>query len=405
MNKGGISAIVAIVLTVLLTVAGIAIIWVAIIPTLQEKIAFEDVGGLSVVVSEGYTAYDKDEEVVLIQVKQAAGDVDVEKLMLILSKDGASYSQIVIAPGPNNKKTYAFNVSEYGCDFDWVGVAPIINGKVGSIMSKTEIVKGVITDVSLDIPHFFDDCEGEDCTGGMCYAYLSLGHVGYWDFDDTDGNVDDETGVNPGVLSASGVTQDVDGEFGRAFSFDGDEGYVNIGDSPSLNLQGPLTLSVWIYPTSWGANARAKIISKGVNGNGGFTLGIRELIGEHRMALTYAIDGGWLEYSANDSVSLDKWQHVALIWNQSGDGNVTFFVDGTRFSSHNYSGEDCSAGPCYPMGNPPDSSGANLMIGRWEKNEDRNFNGSIDDVMIFDRALSDVEIETIWESDRSGDVC
>jgi len=59
MSKRGISAVVATVLIILITVAGVAIIWVGVLPILRESLVFEELEGrVSVVGTGGYTIYD-----------------------------------------------------------------------------------------------------------------------------------------------------------------------------------------------------------------------------------------------------------------------------------------------------------------------------------------------------------
>ena len=52
-GKGGISAIVATVLVILITVAGVAIIWVGILPMIKESFVFRELDGRVSVVSTG----------------------------------------------------------------------------------------------------------------------------------------------------------------------------------------------------------------------------------------------------------------------------------------------------------------------------------------------------------------
>ena len=69
MNKRGISAIVATVLVILITVAGVAIIWVGVLPMISESFMFRDLDGrVSVLVAGGHTVYDVSREVATVQV-------------------------------------------------------------------------------------------------------------------------------------------------------------------------------------------------------------------------------------------------------------------------------------------------------------------------------------------------
>ena len=67
MNKRGISAIVATVLIILITVAGVAIIWGAIIPMIGEDVSFGDeMVDLRIVTSAGYTAWDEESGIMVV---------------------------------------------------------------------------------------------------------------------------------------------------------------------------------------------------------------------------------------------------------------------------------------------------------------------------------------------------
>ena len=68
-DKKGISAIVATVLIILVTVAAVTIIWVAIIPMIQDKLDTQDFDvRLNVETSGGYTVYDVAEGKLLVRV-------------------------------------------------------------------------------------------------------------------------------------------------------------------------------------------------------------------------------------------------------------------------------------------------------------------------------------------------
>ena len=84
MNKRGISAIVAVVMTILITVAGVSIIWVAVVPMIQENIAFDELDGrVSIVTQGGYTVYDAVEEIMIVQIKRDVDDGVMDRIRII----------------------------------------------------------------------------------------------------------------------------------------------------------------------------------------------------------------------------------------------------------------------------------------------------------------------------------
>ena len=74
-NKSGISAIVATVLVILITVAAVTLIWTGVIPLIKDEIDFEDPDlRLTIVTAEGYTVYDAEKEIATVQVERGADE-------------------------------------------------------------------------------------------------------------------------------------------------------------------------------------------------------------------------------------------------------------------------------------------------------------------------------------------
>jgi len=235
-RKRGISAVVAMVLIVLITVAAVTIVWVAIIPRVQDKLEFSALDGrVSIVTAGGYTVCDSESDVISIQVEQAVGDVDVGEIKLIIGYGGSSCSRVVDAPGPNERRTYAYNVSGYGCDYDFVGVAPIVEGKEGEITSRVSIASGSLGDIPLGLLNFFDGCGGDEyeCEddgkvnyGGGCA--MPIDNCGPLNVPGEtyllQGNIDEVT-EGCFVIGADGVTLDLGGHRieGDAYREDDDD--------------------------------------------------------------------------------------------------------------------------------------------------------------------------------------
>ena len=71
MRKGGISAIVATVLIILITVAAVAIIWLAVIPMIQQSGDVSYNADIVIETEGGYTYFDSSRGVVCVQVKRS----------------------------------------------------------------------------------------------------------------------------------------------------------------------------------------------------------------------------------------------------------------------------------------------------------------------------------------------
>ncbi|MCK5449611.1 hypothetical protein KAI32_01995 [Candidatus Pacearchaeota archaeon] len=152
MNKRGISAIVATVLIILVTVAGVTIVWAAIIPLIQQSFEFSELEGrVSVVSSGGYTSYDADKKLAMVQVKRDVDDEVMESIKILFSVNGSSFGSSVPAPESGLTKVYTFDLSDYG-EPDSVKVVPIFvvgnTEKEGSVTSDVRMSKGVISEVA-----------------------------------------------------------------------------------------------------------------------------------------------------------------------------------------------------------------------------------------------------------------
>ena len=110
-GKRGISAVVATVLVILITVAGVAIIWVGILPMIKESFVFSELDGrVSVVSTGGYTLYDADREVAIVQVRREPDEGVMDRVKVSFVIDGNSVSSSVVAPDSGGVKTYAFDL-------------------------------------------------------------------------------------------------------------------------------------------------------------------------------------------------------------------------------------------------------------------------------------------------------
>ncbi len=145
MNNRGISAVVATVLIILITVAAISIIWVAVLPMLKERSSIDvSQADLSIDTSSGYTTYDSKNNLLGVQIKRGSDEINYSFVQIIIGIEGNSKSYIKPAPDKNSARTFYFRV---GSEPDTLKVAPVdsvIEGRVndaGVITSEVEIDK------------------------------------------------------------------------------------------------------------------------------------------------------------------------------------------------------------------------------------------------------------------------
>jgi hypothetical protein len=224
-----------------------------------------------------------------------------------------------------------------------------------------------------------DDADGDD----VCdVAGFPSDYISYWKFDETGGTTayDENTAnANDGSLMNGAAFFDDAGERGRVLSLDGLDDYVDAGNDASLNLQGSLTMAAWIKPDTFGLGSGGRIAERGDGNTAGYVFYI---YGSTLSSISYFASGGTFA-DARSAVTTGQWQHVAVVYDQSA-ATVTFYKDGSQEGS-----------PIAYTDAPPDSSGYSFIIGN-RLDLKRTFDGLIDDLMVYGRALSADEIQQIY---------
>ncbi len=209
-------------------------------------------------------------------------------------------------------------------------------------------------------------------------APASSGTVSWWP---GEGNADDVAGANNGTL-VGGVSF-APGVVGQAFSFDGSSGYVTIPDSASLDIfVSSLTIEAWIKVNQLGANSDwVGIVTKGnsswrLQGTAGADTVTFSVSG---VSPSGDLTGSW---NVNDG----QWHHVAGVYDGT---NMFLYVDGELDVTQPATGT--IAQNSYPM-----------CIGENAEAPGHLWNGLIDEVSIYNRALTASEIQTIYAVGSEG---
>ena len=178
-----------------------------------------------------------------------------------------------------------------------------------------------------------------------------------------DGDATDSVNGNHGT-EVGGPTYNP-GFYSQAIDLDGIDDYVDCGDDSSFDITGSITLSALIkgtFNSGWDP-----IITKG------YDWMLSRGIGDE--ATFFCIGVGSVIGSTN--INDDQWHHVAGVYNGS---SLYLYVDGGLDASGSASGSLSFSAPNVYIGGSPTQS----------------FNGLIDDVRIYDRALSEDEVKTLY---------
>ncbi|WP_432824871.1 LamG-like jellyroll fold domain-containing protein [Dactylosporangium sp. CA-092794] len=206
------------------------------------------------------------------------------------------------------------------------------------------------------------------------------GLVAGYTFDAGSGTtVADSSGnVNTGTITGATWTT---GKYGGALSFNGSGNVVKVPSAPSLNVTTGLTLAAWIQPTGSQSGWRT-IMQKE---NDGWFLNASNDTGPLYPAGGITDNTGSTGYcSATSAAPLNTWTHVALTY----DGNnLRLYVNGTLVSTR------AKTGAVQTTTNPL-SIGGNTPYGEY-------FKGLIDEVRVYNRPLTQAEIQTVMSTPLS----
>jgi len=221
----------------------------------------------------------------------------------------------------------------------------------------------VITKQSLQIP----------------FAVAAGTPAGYWNFDETSGTsaADSSGNVFTGTL-VNGVTWTSAGKVNGALNFDGVDDYVSIA-LPAYNFTGNFSMSVWLKTSVAGSIM-------------GFT-GALPKNGAHDKELFIDTAGkvnfrlypqGTLR--SNLTVSDGSWHHLAATY--ATDASMKIYADGTIDATNPTQGNSASYGGYFTIGIQGQDYGY--------------FNGIIDEVKIFNYALSAAEVSSLYSVSNGG---
>ncbi len=210
--------------------------------------------------------------------------------------------------------------------------------------------------------------------GSACGANTRL--VAAYDFEEASGAtvVDAASQGNKGTIS--GATRITTGRFGKALSFDGVNDWVTINDAPSLDLTACMTLEAWVYPTV-NMTHQATVVLKQQPSGLVYTLRANSDANQPSMAVRIGGSYRTLKGGPGSWLRANEWKHLAATYNGTTE---RLYVNGTQVAQQPQTGPiEVSSGPL--------RLGGNSIWGEF-------FKGRIDEVRIYNRALSAKEIQT-----------
>ncbi|MCY2928729.1 MAG: PEP-CTERM sorting domain-containing protein [Planctomycetota bacterium] len=218
-------------------------------------------------------------------------------------------------------------------------------------------------------------------------ADIFRGLVGYWPFEDAGGSFVSDFSGNGNKGTVHGTVAAPGARGGTSLSFNGSSDYIDIPNAPLLNPTAAVTVTAWVRAdtiSTW--PAIVKKAGEGTAQQHGYTLecesrGVRMLAD---------LPGGlWQGATPFRPLPLNQWVFCAGVY----DGSVFTMYTGDLGNAPVGQSQTSTGGPV-------DVSANNLNIGRDPSNPtmtSRFFDGRIDEVRLYNRALTAAEVREVYD--------
>lgn len=228
---------------------------------------------------------------------------------------------------------------------------------------------------------------------------------GYFPFN---GNANDQSlNSNNGIVNGPTLTMDRFGNTSSAYSFDGQNDWINIGDAPSvrINNSSSSSVSLWFNGNSSSAPYQNLLRYDDLDNSDNDEINLRNIF----MLRTQNLDGDSdvdIEFTfggvapnldlqtsvySSDDYQLNEWHHVVAIKDFVKD-SVFIYMNGQQVLAE----KDISNGTW-------ETTNQYMMMGRYQNSVTSEFfSGSIDDVRIYDDVLTKCEIWALYKEGTTG---
>jgi hypothetical protein len=208
------------------------------------------------------------------------------------------------------------------------------------------------------------------------------GLIGWWPFN---GDANDESGNgNNGIINGAILTTDRNGQADKAYHFDGNNDFIQ---TPNQSLSGSVTFSCWYKMDNFNTpgNDMFYVSNQSMTNDiysSNIAFGFRSYGGQYGQS-TYISSPITGYYAINSLPTVDVWHHFVSVFENGSF--VKLYLDNTLIYSNNNVISNSSL-PSYP-----------LLFGGTGTSNFYYFSGELDDVSIWNRALSEQEILALYQ--------
>jgi len=215
------------------------------------------------------------------------------------------------------------------------------------------------------------------------YPATDAGLVGYWTLDSESGGATDASGTGNDGQADGGPTRGIDGILGTtAWGFDGSDDRITVPDDATLEMNDTdaVTVSMWVNKTTTQSGWIGLLQHSDTSYNLQFDSG-------NSPAFT-VYDETWNTAYSGEPLTPGRWYHLVATF----DGSQSrIYINGSEAGT-------ASADFIAPGGGLP------VGIGFNNETEDRHFDGRMDAVRLYDRALSPDAVGALWNTSSRGNL-
>lgn len=204
------------------------------------------------------------------------------------------------------------------------------------------------------------------------HSLLAADAVGIWNFNDRTAK-DSSGNENHGTIHGAVFVDDTPSGEGWALQFDGVNDYVDVGNDASLDITDAITIEAWVNPAE--GTGQQAIIGTGDIRNA-YSLYVRHAPGQD--IGFWFNDNGTNKFQMAGTLNYGTWHHIVGTWNGTTlklylDGEIITSTHSEQTFTRNF--QRVKIGYISNIANP------------------KYFNGLIDEVRIYERALTASEIQ------------
>jgi hypothetical protein len=206
--------------------------------------------------------------------------------------------------------------------------------------------------------------------------------AGWWRLETNGTSFADDSGNNNNGTCSGSICPNytLSGVFGGAYTFDGVDDRIILTDSTTLKPSN-FTISGW-FKTSYGSGNQMLFLSGAYTGNAaGFSIHINPSFSNKLRFIIGNSSSTYLAINSLNSVNNGNWHFFAATYNST---HASLYIDGVKENTTAW-----AYPPIYPSPN---------YVRMGDQYGSTFFNGSMDEVMMFKRALSSSEISSLYNA-------